>query len=199
MPRHEKAPPDIRSLVMRQKGRTTVIVSRGGGAFFPKIIAHAIQAQKILGPDYRFIIAAGPSTSKNEKRLFDALLARSDRTAIFLFDHIPHLGDLFEHADISVSMCGYNTSMQLLTSNIPSVIIPNPDNDQQARALWLKQYLKSSVLPYNKMTPRSLARAIRTVSSEPDPKIRMPKGWLNGLATTRKLILSDMAKTPSTR
>ncbi|MBF0485633.1 MAG: hypothetical protein HQL16_03860 [Candidatus Omnitrophica bacterium] len=190
--------PRIHALLKKKPGMLTVVVSRGGGAVYPKIIVNAIRAQSLLGERYRFIIASGPSTSHEERSLFKAFLEKSRSKNISFFEHIPALSYFLENCDASVSMCGYNTSVQLLSFNTQSIIIPymnerskGPANDQIARAGLLKDYLKSTVLPYHTMTPAMLAKAIHQKCETPQKKKRVPPSWLHGSAATAKLLTQE--------
>jgi predicted glycosyltransferase len=194
-----KQPPptkDQAELFEKKPGQFTAVVSRGGGAVYPKIIALAIHAQAILGDRYRFIIASGPSTNSTEKELFLALQKKYRSKNVLLFDYLPNLSYFLEHCDASVSMCGYNTSAQLLHFGTPSVVIPyvgqhSPSfsNDQIARSLLLKDTIGSSVLDHKTMTAETLARAIDTQCRA--PRRPAPKEWFNGnVVTVRKICLT---------
>ena len=195
LPNQERSPSSQK--LLNTSGHTfNVIISRGGGAVYPKIIAHAIQAQALLGKRYRLIIAAGPSTSSAERRLFEACMKKADPDQVTLFDHIPDLGHLIAACHASVSMCGYNTSVQLLSCGTPSIIIPylnerskGPANDQLARAQLLQQQLGSTILTYASMSPTALAAAIRDKCEPLKPKNPAPRNWFHGARSTAKIIL----------
>ena len=48
------------------KGACRVAILRGGGAYFPKLIAQAIRASDLLGKEYYLTVVAGPSTTLQE-------------------------------------------------------------------------------------------------------------------------------------
>lgn len=172
-----------------------IVISRGGGAVYPNIIACAIRAHKHLGEKYRMTIACGPSTTPEEKKLFEACLSSADRSRIRLFDHVPGLAQLMRSCQLSISMCGYNTSVQLLTSGTPNLIIPyinktqnEPANDQQSRALLLKERINSSVLCYHKLEPADLAAEIRKKCEQPKNFFSPPQEWFSGTARTIEIL-----------
>ena len=122
----------------------TVIISRGGGAVYPNLIALGIQAQAHLGKNIRIIMACGPATTPDEMKLFKSLLKKSDTTRIVLARYLDNLDDILKTCQASVSLCGYNTSVQLMHFGTPSVIVPYQNshsltstNDQLARAQLL--------------------------------------------------------------
>ena len=173
----------------------TVIVSRGGGAVYPKLIINAIRAQKILGKAFRTIIACGPSTSAEETALFKSVLKETGSDRILL---TPYLSDLNEHlrtCQVSVSLSGYNTSVQLMRYGTPAIIVPYrnglsqmPTNDQIARADLLKEKFASIILSHDALTPQSLAWAIRARAEQPRPA-PAPAAWFQGARTSARVIL----------
>ncbi len=175
----------------------TVIVSRGGGAVYPKLIVNAIQAQKLLGKNFRMIIACGPSTSEKEMSLFKQVLKENKGSPILLTSHLSDLDDHLRTCQVSISLCGYNTSVQLMRHGTPSVIVPYsnglsrmPTNDQIARAALLQEKFASTVLSYDTLTPRSLAQAIRARADRPRPA-PAPLSWFQGARTSAKIIVEE--------
>ena len=185
------------SLLPQKHGQHTVVVSRGGGAVYPGVIVNAIKAQQLLGDNFRFIIACGPSTSQAEHSLFQLALKKYPSTHTVLLHDIPDLPYFLQHASTSVSLCGYNTSVQLMRAGIPGIVIPFinphsplPSNEQTARALLLRDHAGSTILPYSQLTPTSLARAIHAACTCAKPTQKIPSCWFNGAANTVKLLLS---------
>ena len=58
------------------KGACRVAVLRGGGAYFPKIIAQAIRASDLLGKEYYLTVVAGPATTPQEWDFFATLVGK---------------------------------------------------------------------------------------------------------------------------
>ena len=178
-------------------GADTILVSRGGGAVYPKIITTAIEAQRLIDKSIRTIISCGPATSPKEMELFHSLLKDSDKNRVLLSSQIDNLDDLLRTCRVSVSLCGYNTSVQLMRFGTPSVIIPYrntksplPTNDQVARAKLLQERFKSIALDHDTMTPKSLANAIERQISQPRPK-PAPSSWFNGADAAARLVVGD--------
>jgi predicted glycosyltransferase len=103
---------------------STIVISRGGGAVYPKLITLAIEAQRLLDNKIRTIIACGPATSPAEMTMFKSCLSLKDKSRVFLADHLADLDDHLRTCRVSVSLCGYNTSVQLMRYGTPSVIVP---------------------------------------------------------------------------
>lgn len=182
-------------LIKHKPGHFTILVSRGGGAVYPKIIANAIQAQSILGEKYHFVISSGPSTTQAERTLFHSLLKKCGSQNTTLLDYLPDLPLLLKHAQVSVSMCGYNTSTQLLYARAPSVVIPYVNdfanissNEQLARSLLLRDHIQSTILNYPDLNARTLAQAIKTQCPANNPR-EVPQEWFSGNKATARYIM----------
>lgn len=177
----------------------TIIVSRGGGAVYPKLIIRAIEAHRLLKTRTQMIIACGPATTATEMGLFKSFLKPQDHEGIFLADHLDDLNDCLRTCDLSISLSGYNTSVQLMRFGTPSIIVPYESsvskvstNDQVARARLLQERFASSILSYDTLTPQILAKAITTQLSQLRPK-PAPAAWFNGADITAKFIVEDIA------
>ncbi len=171
-----------------------IVVSRGGGAVYPRIITCAIEAHRHLGSKVHTVIACGPATSAKEMTLFQSRLRSTDKGRILLANRLDNLGDHLRHCRVSVSLCGYNTSIQLMRYGTPSVIIPYqnknstmPTNDQIARARLLQEKFSSIVLDYDTLTAKSLAEAVHTQMIRPRP-LPAPADWFNGAEVAARLV-----------
>ncbi len=177
----------------------TILVSRGGGAVYPKLIIRAIEAHRLLKEKTRMIIACGPATSAEEMNLFRSFLKPQDSPYIFLAGHLDGLEKELRNCRVSISLSGYNTSVQLMRFGVPSIIIPyqsnvtkTATNDQVARARLLQERFSSSILSYETLTAQTLADAICEQLARPKPR-PAPNSWFNGADTTARLIAQDTA------
>lgn len=177
----------------------TIVVSRGGGAVYPNLITIAIEAQRHLDVHVRTIIACGPATSPDEIKLFQSCLTKSDEKRVFLADHLANLNEHLRLCRVSVSLCGYNTSIQLMRYGTPSVLIPyrnnkskTPTNDQIARAKMLEEKFSSISIAYESMTPKVLAAAIERQMSQPRPK-PAPDDWFSGADAAARFVVQGTA------
>ena len=175
----------------------TIIVSRGGGSVYPKVIASAIKAQRELEKKFHTTIACGPATSPKEKKFFQTQLKPEDNDRVFLTDYLNNLHDYFHTCRLSISLSGYNTSVQLMRYGTPSIIIPyqsknlkNLTNDQIARSQLLKEKFSSIILDCHTLTTKSLVTAIKEQLSRPRPD-PAPADWFNGADVAARLIVQD--------
>ncbi len=180
----------------KNSGTNDIIVSRGGGAVYPKIITLAIEAQRHLDDKTRTIIACGPATSPKEKELFQSCLKPEDKGRVLIADHLDDLDDRLRDCKVSVSLCGYNTSVQLMRYATPSVIIPYQNrnsattNDQMARAQLLQEKFSCAVLDHDTMTAKTLADAIKEQMSLTRLK-PAPASWFNGADESARLVVQE--------
>jgi predicted glycosyltransferase len=179
----------------------TIVISRGGGAVYPKLITLSIQAQRHLDKKLHTIIVCGPATTAKEMQLFKSHLVPKDKPRVFLAGHLANLDDYLRTCRVSVSLCGYNTSVQLMRYQTPSVIIPYQNslsqtstNDQVARARLFKERFSSIILDYNTLTARSIADAINKQLSCRRPAAA-PRDWFNAADTAAGLILQSPCET----
>lgn len=185
--------------VTKNAGSNTIVISRGGGAVYPKLITLAIEAQRHLDDKIHTIIACGPATSSKEMTLFQSCLKPQDKGRVFLADHLSNLDDHLRNCRVSVSLCGYNTSVQLMRYGTPAVIVPYknnhnkmPTNDQIARGRLLQEKFSSIVLDYDTMTPQTLADVIKEQMTRPRP-VPAPAGWFNGADVAARLVVQDIS------
>jgi len=174
----------------------TIVVSRGGGAVYPKLITRAIEAQRLCGDKIQTIIACGPATTSKEMALFQSCLKPQDKGRVFLAKHLDDLDDRLRTCQVSISLCGYNTSAQLMRYGTPSVIVPYQNslsqtstNDQVARAKLLAEHFQSTILDYDKLSAQLLGQAIKEQMSSPRPK-PAPDDWFNGADFAARFIVA---------
>ncbi len=102
------------------EGQNEIIVSAGGGSVGKAIFECAIEAAS-LDTSQNWRILVGGSNSANEiKRLKKR--ARSNNLTIE--STRPDFRQMLHHAACSVSMCGYNTALDLMQTGTASVFIP---------------------------------------------------------------------------
>ena len=185
----------------KAKDKTLVLVNRGGGVRYPKIIASSILAKGYLSDKYIFIIAAGPSSSRKEMSLFRDLIKKTKGRHIYLYKYLHNFTSYLRASDISINMAGYNTSVQLLYFKKPSIVIPSSEDpetavgycsEQISRSKILKDYLGSRILDYYTFTAVDIARYIKNTDFakiESSLK-RIKNDWFNGAEITAKNIIN---------
>lgn len=178
------------------QGKKLVLVSRGGGVRYPKIIALSILSRKYLNDKYKFVVIPGPASSKNEMDLFNRLIRKSG-SGISLVRYSPDLSSILNACDVSVNMAGYNTSVQLLYLRKRSVVIPahfaelgiQYCNEQVIRGKMLKNYLDASILDYSNLSAKDIAHNIEAIDKKDIRIKRISSAKFNGAENTAHLIM----------
>jgi predicted glycosyltransferase len=109
-------------------GAGEVLVSTGGGAVGDALFGCAIAAAA-LRPDLRWRLLVGG----NGDRLA-GLRARAGGNVVVEAAR-PDFRQMLHHAAVSVSMCGYNTALDLLQAGTPSVLVPFDDGGEVEQGL----------------------------------------------------------------
>lgn len=168
------------------QGACRVAVVRGGGAFYPKVIAQAIRASDLLGKEYYLTVVAGPSTTLQEWCFFSMLVAKKKVNNLVLLRSVGNYEGLIKESDVCVSMAGYNTSVMLLKHRKKTVIIPFEGYglmsfyEQPARAVLLKEIIGAKILSIQELTANTLTVAVKDAAIYREAGAHIPKEWFTG-------------------
>ncbi len=162
-----------------------VVVSAGGGKSGYPLLETVLATQALLADRMRLKVAmfTGPFL---DARRFEALETAAGPEVMvrrFASDFKSWLAS----ADLSISMAGYNTCMNLLTARLPALVWPfNGDREQPLRAARLAEQGWLSTLTAADLDPARLAVRIQTVLASP-PRPRAPVD-LDGAGRTARYI-----------
>jgi predicted glycosyltransferase len=139
-------------------------VSAGGGAYGGALVAAAAEAHDLAlgaaGIDMRII--AGPFLPDAE---WGALrTAARGRPGLDVRRSVPDLCAELRAAAASVSQCGYNTTLDLLRTGVPALVVPfaeGREDEQTRRAERLERLGAVRVLEADRADGPGLAAAIR--------------------------------------
>ena len=186
-----KPPADIRSKFRSKLGiknnEILIVTSAGGG----KIGAHLLQAVLAAGEYMKpqrllnIYCFAGPYMSEAEFERLQKVAGKSKRVQLSRFTNnfLSYIGA----ADLSVSMAGYNTCMNLLATQVPSLVLPFTRNrEQRMRAERLSRLAAINVLEDQDLNPVRLAGIMTKILSD-EKKPQSPID-LNGAAYTAQWI-----------
>ncbi len=145
-------------------GQGEVLVTAGGGSVGTPLFQAACQAAA-LRPDltWRLLVGGSDASARMDH------LSRLNSPAL-LEPARPDFRSMLPHARASISMCGYNTAMDLLQAGTPAVLIPFDDGrevEQSLRADSLAQLPGVRVLPSARLTPQRLIQALDAVQADP--------------------------------
>jgi predicted glycosyltransferase len=113
------------------KTRRTILASSGGGRVGVDLLAAAILAvQRLEDQDVELKVFAGPFMENGDRGYLEDLAGRDARTGLHPFS--PDFLAEMAGADLSISMAGYNTCMDILSTGIKALVYPFPQNREQS-------------------------------------------------------------------
>jgi predicted glycosyltransferase len=148
----------IRNQLGIEEEDVMIVASAGGGSVGKPILESAIQAfshLKIEGTPYLYVYT-GPYMAEHEVAYLKGL-RKSKRIQIekFTSDFLSYL----TAADISISMAGYNTTMNILAAGGPALVWPFAANrEQRLRAERLAERGALKLINDQDLNPHDLAR-----------------------------------------
>ncbi|MGR3615513.1 MAG: glycosyltransferase family protein [Paracoccaceae bacterium] len=145
-------------------GSGEIIVSAGGGSVGTAIFETAAKAAHLM-PMHRWrILVGGADTEESVAKL------RSLNTPALIEPARPDFRQMLGNATASVSMCGYNTVMDLLQTGTPAVLVPfdaGGEVEQGLRANSLRDQPGIEVLRSADLTPETLHAHVEKLLTAP--------------------------------
>jgi predicted glycosyltransferase len=141
-------------------GQKLVVASAGGGRSGYKILTSVLDAGKLLAGrvPIRIEIFAGPfmETEEFEK------LAGGHSMNIRIRRYTRRFLDYLYAADLSISLAGYNTCMNLLVTRVPALVYPYArQREQPLRVDKIKNFLPLKILTDEDLRPDRLSALMR--------------------------------------
>ncbi|MES0825850.1 glycosyltransferase family protein [Ruegeria sp. SCP11] len=168
-------------------GKDEILVSAGGGSVGQPIFHAAIEAARKM-PNRRWRLLVGGQDARTR---IDQLQKLVGDAPVTLEPVRPDFRQMLPLAAASVSMCGYNTALDILQSGTPAVFIPFDDGkevEQSLRGQSLSEQPAIDVLPSKELNADALARAVAAViSSGPRP---VPSQGFDGAARTVEIAVN---------
>jgi len=175
-----------------------ILVSVGGGRFGHELLECVINSAFFLETriPHQILIFTGPFMPHEKYMYFQSLA--SDCANIKIHRYHPNFLKYMSFADLSISMAGYNTTMNILTTQVRAMILPftgNDDQEQTVRAQKLKELGIVEVIHPSELIPETFAeKIIHYLNYQP----KYIKFNLEGVANTSNY-LSRIVKTPNVR
>ena len=150
-----------------------IVVSAGGGRSGYALLNGILDAYHLMADSNRIRIEmfAGPFRDPRE---FKKLTAKSiDGIRIRYFTH--RFLDYLAAADLSISLAGYNTCMNLLAARVPALVFPySKQQEQPLRVARIKGFIPMKVLRDKDIEPERLSRYIKKMLLESRPQGSAP-------------------------
>jgi predicted glycosyltransferase len=157
----------VRGSVVRDSQRARerrVLVSAGGGLVGAPLFRAAVEAHPRLLVDHglRTTIVTGPFLPDP---VVDELSRRAQETSgLEVVRYLPDLGAEMAASVVSVSQAGYNTTMDILGSATPAVVVPfgeGREDEQAERARRLERLGALRVLDSDQLSAHTFSDAVR--------------------------------------
>lgn len=146
----------------RREAGPLIVTSVGGGRVGFELLYASVEASALLHAEraHAMAVFTGPYSDPERDQELRRLAAAHPHIAIQRYT--PDLKLLLDQAELSVSMAGYNTCMDIVSSRVPALVYPftgNGNDEQVRRAEKLSDLQVLRVL--NSIEPRELQREMR--------------------------------------
>ncbi len=158
----------IRSRLEMTDKQLMIVASAGGGSVGKPLLESAIMAfQKFSGDSAaRLFVYTGPFIDALDFAYLKSLESPGIRVEKFTSEFLAYLAA----ADLSISMGGYNTSLNILACGIPALVWPfGLNREQRLRAQRLAERGALKILNDDDLQPGRLAQILTQTLSEPHP------------------------------
>jgi predicted glycosyltransferase len=166
-------------------GKKVIVASSGGGRVGVDLLCAAIEAvRRVRCTDLELRVFIGPFLEEADEKLMGYIASGDPRIRLlpFSLDFVYELS----MADLSISMAGYNTCMDILSSGVPALVYPFPQNREQGiRAARLEEFGALKVLPT--FETESLKLEIESFLKK-DRVFPVPEINITGAANSARLI-----------
>jgi len=171
----------------RAVGRNLVriVASNGGGRVGGEVLEMVVRAMDRLGKGYHLDLFPGPFMEREEKKKLLELAKNRPTVSIHKFSK--NFVDELRNADISISMAGYNTMMDLVASGTPGLVLPFGQNREQM--LRAQKFAERGVVRILKsLDPDTIATEIQNMVNNPPVRDKDADFKMNGAEKTKQIL-----------
>jgi len=146
-------------------GQGRVIVSVGGGAVGGPLLETALEAAKRDETLQWHLLVGGKDAAAKS-----ASYAITASPSVTIEPARPDFRQMLCHAAASVSLCGYNTALDILQAGTPAVFVPFDEGGEVEQTLRAQQLAKLpgiALLPAAKLSAQSLYEAVLNAMAAP--------------------------------
>ena len=183
------------SPVRESKEQPEVVVSAGGGVVGERLLRTAVAAARRGGADsLRWRVLVGPNVSKPVFEHLRRCASGPTKVERNRTDFTHLLG----RCRVSISQAGYNTVLDVLAARARALVVPfdeGGEREQSIRAERLAAGGLVDILPAHRLSPDSLAAAVRSTARRPRPQAAEIR--VNGAQEAAKLLLGVIPSPPS--
>ncbi len=164
------------AFALEQIHKPMIVVSNGSGKCPSghQLLESVLRAASLLEKQipHQFQVFAGPLIP--DPAYEDLQKIASQAGNVTLSRYTPNLPGYMRRAELSISMAGYNTVMDILSAGVRSLVYPvtgNSEDEQLTRAKKLAAMGVLGLLDENQLHPQTLARKIQHALSSKPPRI----------------------------
>ena len=174
--------------------RPTIVASIGSGRYRQGqlLLENVIRAAVLLEElPHRFCVFAGPFIPQEVYEILKRVARQAGNVEVEKYS--PNFIQLLKRADLSISMGGYNTIMNLLATGVRSLVYPytaNNDQEQYIRAKKLESLGAVELLHPEMLHPDLLASKIAGMLAKTPARLAFD---MNGAANTAQILRSTLS------
>ncbi len=171
--------PALPDAASQTDGRAEILVSAGGGALGERLFPAALEVARQDTRKWRFLVGGHDAPDHI------ARLAASAPTNVLIERPRRDFRAMLQVAQASVSLCGYNTAMDVLQTGLPAVMVAFDEGSEREQSLRIKALEglpQLRTLPLHSLTSAQLSDALAAALADPTPR-RTDFGF-NGAART---------------
>jgi predicted glycosyltransferase len=161
------------------------------------LLESTIQAAALLRDKipHQFVMFAGPLMEETQYEQLHALARGQSNLNLRRFT--PNLISYLEKADLSISLGGYNTTMNILKTGVRALIYPsNKDREQAIRAEQLERLNLLKVLSPDDLSPEQLTQSILNVLNQAPISRPERQLQLNGAQEASRILQTLLQPSP---
>jgi predicted glycosyltransferase len=174
---------------LSQKG-VLIVASAGGGNVGATLLLSVVKAfhELSLQQDALLQVYTGPYMDRKDKNNLQSFAGGRISVEEFTSDFVSLLGA----ADLSISMAGYNTCMNIVAAGVPSLVWPFGQNrEQRMRALKIARFAPMTLLEDQDLALEKLSQLIEENLGRQTADIH-PKLNIHGAVNTMKWIREQL-------
>ncbi|MCX7595509.1 MAG: glycosyl transferase [Fischerella sp.] len=165
-----------------------IVVSVGGGRFGHELLDCVVKSAPYLEKKipHNIHVFTGPFMPQSKFHEMQVMAGSSKN--IYIRRFTPYLLSYMQKADLSISMSGYNTTLNVLVTGVPAMILPftgNNDQEQTIRAKKLGELGIVKVISQQDLQPDVFAWKIISYLQNQPNKIQLD---LNGVEKTAAIL-----------
>ncbi|WP_426417755.1 glycosyltransferase family protein [Aestuariirhabdus sp. LZHN29] len=179
---------DIASPPPARQPRLGVTVSAGGGAVGYPLLRAILQSKPATKlDDQPWTLITGPGL---DAQLFDQLQQQGRTHNVSVERFREDFASLLASSNLSISQAGYNTTMDILATRTPALVIPyseGGETEQLQRSEILQRHGYLRLLPESSLTQQQLVAAINGAATQAPPTSAID---LNGADASAQQLLN---------